>query len=152
MPSGVINPFLMRQLLEVSPHKAGKVAGEVMYKHAGNYAKNQSLGNLTTLSKKASQVDRIRDMFAARKMKGRDLGSAFDEHKKMTMDRAKFKNHTEPKAKRLPLHKRMKNSWSNLGKQEKLLIGMVGGSIATSTAVGVADVYAENKLHKGRKK
>jgi len=161
MPSGVANLFMLVDLLEVSPHKTGKIAGELMYKHASNYSKNQSLDNLMTLNKKASQVDRIKDMFSKRKIGvqghngknlGRDLGAAFDEHKKLAMSRMKYKNYKEPKAKKPLPHKRLKNAWSRLDRQEKLLIGMLGGSVAASAAIGAADVYADSKKHKKEKK
>lgn len=146
--TGIGNALMFKWILEVSPVKAGKVAGEVMYKHAKNYATKQSLGNMKTLNKKASQVDRIKGMFANRKIKGRDLGTAFDEHKRLAMDKGKFKDYKAPKAIRPPLAKRMKNSWNNLDRHEKILVGMLGGSVAASTLIGAAEVRAENRIHK----
>ena len=161
MATGVINPFLLTTLLEVSPIKAGQVAGKLIYKYADQYAKAPSPTNLFKLNKKTAQADRIKDMFSKRKIsaKGfngkessRNLGDAFNEHTKLALKKAKHAAYKPPKVPQPNPIIKAKKSWKNLDRHEKILVGLLGGSILASTAVGAADIYAESKSHKKREK
>ena len=147
-----MNAWTFKVLTEVSPVLAGKVAGELLHHNAKIYSAAPSVSNMINLNKKATQADRIKDVFSKRTMKGRDLGSAFDEHKKLALDRLKFINYKEPKRPKPSLGTRMKNSWNSLSRSEKMIAGFLGVSVGVSSAAAAAEVRAENKLHKqGRK-